>query len=67
MKDFYTHLKDQLHGKKDQNYQLVREIQQLNRDRLTLSQQIVFSQRRIQELEKLVGIQRQGRDAPGSK
>ena len=59
MKDFYANLKEQLYGKKNENYQLVRELQQLNREKLGLQQQIVFSTRRIQDLEKLVGIRKE--------
>ena len=49
MKDFYANLKEQLHGKKNENYQLVRELQQMNREKLGLQQQILFSTRRIQD------------------
>ena len=33
MKSFYGELKEKLHGKKDENYQLVRELQQMNREK----------------------------------
>ena len=58
MKTFYADLKDKLYSKKNENYQLVRELQQLNREKLGLHQQIEFSSRRIQDLEKLVGIKK---------
>lgn len=56
MKDFYSSLKEQLYGKKNENYQLVRELQQLEREKIHLQQQTVFSKRRIEELESVVGV-----------
>ena len=52
MKDFYTKLKDRLYGKKNENYQLVRELQQLEREKVQMHQQAVFSSNRIKQLEK---------------
>ena len=57
MKDFYTNLKDQLYDKKNENYQLVRELQQLEREKFQLHQQILFCQRRIQDLENVTGVE----------
>lgn len=56
MKDFYSNLKDQLYGKKNENYQLVRELQELEREKIQLQQQTVFSKRRIEDLEGFVGV-----------
>ena len=58
MKGFYADLKEKLYSKKNENYQLVRELQQLNREKLGLHQQIEFSSRRIMDLEKLVGVKK---------
>jgi predicted nucleic acid-binding Zn-ribbon protein len=58
MKSFSADLKEKLHGKKNENYQLVRELQHLNREKLGLRQQIDFSSFRIMELEKIVGVRR---------
>ena len=62
MKSFYGDLKEKLYGKKNENYQQVRELQQLNREKLGLHQQIEFSKRRIQDLEKIVGVKKGKKD-----
>lgn len=56
MKDFYTDLKDQLYEKKNENYQLMRELQQLEREKFQLHQQMLFCQRRIQDIENVTGV-----------
>lgn len=56
MKTFYTNLKEQLYSKKNENYHLVRELQQLQRDKKQLQQEVDFCSRRIMELEKVVGV-----------
>lgn len=59
MKEFYTHLKEELYKKKNENYQLVRELQQLEREKFQLHQQILFCQRRIEDLEDFTGVEKQ--------
>jgi hypothetical protein len=56
MKTFYHNLKEQLYSKKNENYHLVRELQQLQRDKKQLQQEVDFCSRRILELEKVVGV-----------
>ena len=56
MKTFYHNLKEQLYGKKNENYHLVRELQQLQRDKNQLQQEVQFCDRRIVELEHVVGL-----------
>lgn len=62
MKTFYHNLKEQLYSKKNENYHLVRELQQLQRDKNQLDQEVQFCSRRIEELERVVGIQRERRE-----
>ncbi|CAK94025.1 unnamed protein product (macronuclear) [Paramecium tetraurelia] len=57
LKSFHSKLKERLHDEKNENYKLMREIEGLNRDKLQIQQSILFSHKRIMELEKLVGIQ----------
>lgn len=56
MKFFYDNLKEGLQESKNDNYQLQREIDQLNRDKTQIQQQISFSEKRIQDLEKFMGV-----------
>lgn len=56
MKMFYENLKQQLQESKNDNYQLQREIEQLNRDKTQIQQQIAFSEKRSQDLEKFMGV-----------
>jgi len=57
LKEFYMNLKVSLSNAKNENYQLQREADQLMRDKIHLSQQISFCEKRVEELEKFVGIQ----------
>ncbi|KAM3135677.1 hypothetical protein pb186bvf_012203 [Paramecium bursaria] len=57
LKEFHNKLKERLHEEKNENYKLLREIEGLNREKLQIQQTILFSHKRIMELEKLVGIQ----------
>ena len=56
MKGFHEDLKSQLQETKNENYQLQREIDQLNRDKTQIQQQIAFSEKRIMDLEKFMGV-----------
>jgi len=56
MRKFYDQLKGELQDAKNENYQLQREAEQLNRDKMQIQQQINFSEKRIQELEKFMGV-----------
>ena len=56
MKSFYESLKLQLQESKNENYQLQREVDQLNRDKTQIQQQLAFSEKRIQDLEKFMGV-----------
>ncbi len=56
LRDFHKKLKDNLHEEKNENYKLLREMEQLNREKQQIQQQILFSHKRIFELEKFVGI-----------
>jgi len=56
MRRFYDQLKTELQDTKNENYQLQREAEQLNRDKMQIQQQINFSEKRIQELEKFMGV-----------
>ena len=56
LRDFHKKLKDNLHEEKNENYKLLREMEQLNREKQQIQQQILFSHKRILELEKFVGI-----------
>ena len=56
MKSFHEDLKLQLQETKNENYQLQREIDQLNRDKTQIQQQIAFSEKRIMDLEKFMGV-----------
>eukprot|EP00825_Cyclidium_porcatum_P008924 TRINITY_DN14484_c0_g1_i5.p1 TRINITY_DN14484_c0_g1~~TRINITY_DN14484_c0_g1_i5.p1 ORF type:complete len:180 (-),score=43.89 TRINITY_DN14484_c0_g1_i5:196-735(-) len=57
LKEFYQRLKDSLQSEKNENYKLQREMEQLNREKIQIQQQILFSHKRILELEKMVGIE----------
>ncbi|CAD8086869.1 unnamed protein product [Paramecium primaurelia] len=57
LKVFHGKLKEKLHEEKNENYKLMREIEALNREKLQIQQSILFSHKRIMDLEKLVGIQ----------
>ena len=56
LRDFHYQLKESLHEGKNENYKLQRELDELNREKQQIQQQILFSHKRIQELEKFVGI-----------
>ena len=56
LRDFHKKLKENLHEEKNENYKLLREMEQLNREKQQIQQQIIFSHKRIFELEKFVGI-----------
>lgn len=56
LREFHKRLKDNLHEEKNENYKLLREMEQLNREKQQIQQQILFSHKRIFELEKFVGI-----------
>lgn len=56
MRRFHDNLKTELQESKNDNYQLQREIEQLNRDKTQIQQQIAFSEKRIQDLEKFMGV-----------
>jgi len=56
LRTFYEGLKEELQDTKNENYQLQREAEQLNRDKMQIQQQINFSENRILELEKLMGV-----------
>jgi hypothetical protein len=56
MKTFYQGLKEKLYSKRDENYHLVKEIQQLEREKIQLQQQTLFCMRRIADLEETVGV-----------
>jgi len=56
LRDFHKKLKENLHEEKNENYKLQREMEQLNREKQQIQQQILFSHKRIFELEKFVGI-----------
>ena len=56
LRDFHKKLKDNLHEEKNENYKLLREMEQLNREKQQIQQQILFSHKRIFELEKFVGV-----------
>ena len=56
LRDFHKKLKDNLHEEKNENYKLLREMEQLNREKQQIQQQILFSHKRIFELEKLVVV-----------
>jgi predicted nucleic acid-binding Zn-ribbon protein len=57
MREFHQNLKVSLSNAKNENYQLQREADQLMRDKIHLSQQISFCEKRVEDLEKCVGIQ----------
>eukprot|EP01016_Furgasonia_blochmanni_P020512 TRINITY_DN2287_c0_g3_i1.p1 TRINITY_DN2287_c0_g3~~TRINITY_DN2287_c0_g3_i1.p1 ORF type:complete len:143 (-),score=34.16 TRINITY_DN2287_c0_g3_i1:111-539(-) len=56
MKEFYGRLKENLSGERNELFKLQREIDQLNREKMQIQQQILFSHKRIAELEKVVGV-----------
>lgn len=56
LRDFHKKLKDNLHEEKNENYKLLREMEQITREKQQIQQQILFSHKRIFELEKFVGI-----------
>lgn len=56
LRDFHKKLKENLHEEKNENYKLLRELEQLNREKQQIQQQILFSHKRIYELEKFVGL-----------
>ncbi|EGR28797.1 hypothetical protein IMG5_168330 [Ichthyophthirius multifiliis] len=56
IKEFQLHLKQLLNEEKSENYKLQRELEQLNRDKLQLQQQLLFCSKRVQDLQKQVGI-----------
>jgi len=56
MREFHTKLKESLQEEKNQNYQFFRDIEQLNRDKTQIQQNMLFSENRIQELENAVGV-----------
>jgi len=56
LKEFHFKLKESLGSEKNESYKLVRELEYLNREKLQIQQSILFSHKRIMELEKLVGI-----------
>lgn len=56
LREFHKKLKDSLHEEKNENYKLLRELEQLNRDKQQIQQQILFCHKRIFELEKFVGV-----------
>lgn len=56
LREFHHKLKNNLHEEKNENYKLLRELEQLNREKQQIQQQILFSHKRIYELEKFVGL-----------
>ena len=56
MREFHSNLKQTLQEERNQNYQLFRDIEQLNRDKTQISQNMLFSENRIKELETSVGV-----------
>ena len=56
MREFHNNLKETLQEERNQNYQFLRDIEQLNRDKLQIQQNLLFSENRIQELEESVGV-----------
>jgi hypothetical protein len=57
MREFHQNLKMSLSNAKNENYQLQREADQLMRDKIHLAQQVAFCEKRVEDLEKFVGIQ----------
>ena len=55
LRQFHNDLKEKLRDEKSENYQLLREVEDLNREKAGIQQQIVFCERRIIELEKSIG------------
>mgnify|MGYP003877510457 FL=1 len=56
MREFHSRLKETLQEERNQNYQLFRDIEQLNRENTQIEQNMLFSENRIQELEKAIGV-----------
>ena len=55
LREFHNNLKEKLRDEKSENYQLLREVEEFNRERASVQQQVVFCERRIIELEKSIG------------
>lgn len=56
IQDFSERFKRELYDNKNETYHFVRETQHITREKLQLQQQINFSTKRIEHLEKTVGI-----------
>ncbi|EAS01101.1 hypothetical protein TTHERM_00316540 (macronuclear) [Tetrahymena thermophila SB210] len=56
LREFHQRLKERLQEEKNENYKLQRELEQLNRDKLQLQQQLLFCSKRVQDLQKYTGI-----------
>ncbi len=61
LKEFHVRLKESLGDEKNLSYILQRELEYLNREKLQIQQSVLFSHKRIMELEKMVGVQRQSK------
>lgn len=56
LREFHQKLKVALQEAKNENYQLQREAEQLTREKIQLQQQLNFCEKRVQDLEKFVGL-----------